>query len=531
MNNRQGDKSTWRPSSDDTRLVVASLDGDREAFAQIVRRYQSLVASLAYSATGSLSQSEDLAQETFIAAWKELKALHEPRRLAAWLCGIARRITANAVRRRRRDPAQRAAPLESLAEATAPDAMPVERAISQEEEAILWRSLEQIPDTYREPLILFYREGQAIERVAEVLGLSQDAARQRLARGRKLLEERLAVFVEGALKQSAPGRSFTLGVMGALPAQMAAAGAVAAKSGALAKAAGWLGVLNALAGPLAALTTNYLGYKMDMASTRSERQRRVVKRYYCFLTACIVVPIALIFVAVWARPLAATHPGWFATLTMAVTLSWVPAVALLLVWTKRNLHEESEIETPEAGAAYEYRSRTSFLGLPLVHVRFGGSWMMRNRPIKAWIAIGDAALGGLFAFGGLAVAPVCVGGLAVGGLVFGGFALGAIVYAGFGLGVWALGGLVLGLSAIGACAVGWTAALGGIAVARQFAQGGAAVALHANDAVADAYIRNGVFFQFSYMLLTTWLWPTMLLATLPSLLIWRATRKSRRQGP
>jgi hypothetical protein len=55
----------------------------------------------------------------------------------------------------------------------------------------------------------------------------------------------------------------------------------------------------------------------------------------------------------------------------------------------------------------------------------------------------------------------------------------------------------------------------------------ALVALHANDAVADAYIRNGVFFRFSYVLLTTWLWPTMLLATLPSLLIWRATRKSR----
>jgi RNA polymerase sigma factor (sigma-70 family) len=532
MKSRRLDKSTWSANGDDAHLVAASLDGDREAFAQIVTRYQALVASLAYSATGSLSQSEDLAQETFIAAWKDLRALREPQRLAAWLCGIARRVVAGALRRRQRDPAQRAAPLELLAQAPAPDAIPVEHAISREEEAILWRCLAQIPETYREPLILFYREGQSVEHVAQLLGVSPDAVRQRLSRGRKLLEQGLAAFVEGALKHSAPGHSFTLAVMGALPVQMAsvgaAAGATAAQGGATVKAAGWLAAVNACAGPLAALVTNYLGYKMDMASARSEQQRRIVQRYYRLVTACILVPVALIFVAVWARPLATSHPGWFAVLAITVTSSWIPAAVLLLIWTKRNLRDGPEIGTPETGTVCEYRSRASFLGLPLIHVRFGGPWALRNRPIKAWIALGDAAIGGLFAFGGLAVAPVCLGGFAAGGLVFGGFSLGVLVYAGFGLGVWALGGLVLGLSAIGACAVGWTAALGAIAIAHQFAQGSAAVALHANDAIADAYIRHGVFFRFSYALLTTWLWPTMLLATLPSVLIWRATRKSRR---
>jgi RNA polymerase sigma factor (sigma-70 family) len=534
MNSRRPDKSVWSTNCDDARLVAASLDGDREAFAQIVTRYQALVASVAYSATGSLSQSEDLAQETFVAAWKDLRALREPQRLAAWLCGIARRMVAGALRRRQRDPAQRAAPLDLAAESPAPEAIPVEHAIRREEEAILWRCLEQIPETYREPLILFYREGQSVEHVAELLGVAPEAVRQRLSRGRKQLEQGLAVFVEGALKHSAPGRSFMLAVMGALPLQMAsvgaAAGATAAKGGVTTKAAWWLTAVNACAGPLAALVTNYLGYKMDMASARSQQQRRIVQRYYRLLTACIVVPVALVLVVVWARPLAASHPGWFSALAIAITSSWIPAAVLLLLWTKRNLRDGPEIETPqtEAEAACEYRSRTSFLGLPLIHVRFGGSWAMRNRPVKAWIAVGDAAIGGLFAFGGLAAAPVCVGGLAAGGLVFGGFSFGVLVYAGFGLGVWALGGLVLGLSAIGACAVGWTAALGAIAIAHQFAQGSAAVALHANDAVADAYIRNGAFFRFSYALLTTWLWPTMLLATLPSVLIWRATRKSRR---
>ena len=74
----------------DAELVAESLDGSRDAFRRIVERYQTLICSLAYSATGNVSRSEDMAQETFIAAWKQLRALREPAKLRAWLCGIAR---------------------------------------------------------------------------------------------------------------------------------------------------------------------------------------------------------------------------------------------------------------------------------------------------------------------------------------------------------------------------------------------------------------------------------------------------------
>ncbi len=57
----------------DSALVDASLSGDRDAFGQIVSRHQSLICSLAYSATGSFTQSEDLAQDTFVTAWKQLR--------------------------------------------------------------------------------------------------------------------------------------------------------------------------------------------------------------------------------------------------------------------------------------------------------------------------------------------------------------------------------------------------------------------------------------------------------------------------
>jgi hypothetical protein len=70
-----------KTESSDSELVTQTLAGNRDAFGWIVARYQSLLCSLAYSATGSLSQSEELAQETFLTAWKQLADLRQPEKL------------------------------------------------------------------------------------------------------------------------------------------------------------------------------------------------------------------------------------------------------------------------------------------------------------------------------------------------------------------------------------------------------------------------------------------------------------------
>src|SRR5258705_11076108 len=111
-------------ADNDAELVVASLAGNRDAFGQIVSRYQSLICSLAYSATGSLGQSEDLAQETFITAWRHLGHLRERHKLRSWLCGIARNRINNFLRREGREPVREAAPLEEVSESHSPEPLP-----------------------------------------------------------------------------------------------------------------------------------------------------------------------------------------------------------------------------------------------------------------------------------------------------------------------------------------------------------------------------------------------------------------------
>jgi RNA polymerase sigma factor (sigma-70 family) len=524
-------------ASTDTDLVTRSLGGDRDAFGQIVSRYQSLICSLTYSATGSLCQSQDLAQETFITAWKHLRLLRERQKLRAWLCGIARCLIGKALRRDGHEPTFAAASLDAEDELAAAEPMPVERVISQEEESILWRSIERIPQVYREPLVLFYREQQSVEKVAAALDLSEDAVKQRLSRGRKLLQEEVLGFIEGALKRSSPGKAFTIGVLAALPvitssATAASFGAGLIKGGVGAKAGAGLVGSSALAGPLIGFFSTYLGYKMSLDGATSEKEVRFIKRFYGLLVVFIVAPILLVSLAAWARPMALSHPTLFAGLMMGLVTSWIPATAFLVIWTRGKLRQlNATPETiPSQTSVFEYRTRACLFGLPLIHVRLGATWASQREPVKAWIAFADdVAIGVIFAFGGMAIAPICVGGFAIGGLVFGGFAAGILCYAGFAVGPWVVGGMVSGLMAVGGCAFGWKAALGGIAIAREFAQGGVVVAPHANDALATAYISSNAFFRNAFSLVTKWLWPTLLFSLLPSLVIWGATKRKRKQ--
>ncbi len=261
--------------ANDAELVAASLGGSRDAFRRIVERYQTLICSLAYCATGSVSQSQDMAQETFLAAWRDLAALREPEKLKAWLCRIARNRIYKSHRRAGGDLVAQAMPLEAGQEVPAQQALPCEQAISREEEAILWRSLERIPQTYREPLILFYREHQSVASVAVALELSEDTVKQRLSRGRKLLQEEVRGFVENTLRRSAPGREFAGLVLAALPATTGSVATASATLGAKGAATAKSGLLALWVLPLAPFFGLLAGFLSQLSTVRAGTSGRL----------------------------------------------------------------------------------------------------------------------------------------------------------------------------------------------------------------------------------------------------------------
>ena len=117
---------------------------------------------------------------------------------------------------------------------------------------------------------------------------------------------------------------------------------------------------------------------------------------------------------------------------------------------------------------YEYKSRRTFLGLPLVHVNVGYGF----RWTRGIIAVGNFATG-LIAIGGVSAGLLAIGGIALGGIALGGIALGGLAGGGLAIGAVAAGGVAVGLLAIGASAIG-RYALGASALGSSLAVGAAA---------------------------------------------------------
>jgi RNA polymerase sigma factor (sigma-70 family) len=483
------------PPTDDARLIERHLAGDTLAFRQIVERYQGMVCALAYSACGNVARSEDLAQEVFLAAWKQLPQLREPARLRGWLCGITRNLAHNALRREGRTPTARAG--EVPPDAAADGADPREHAIGADEAALMWGALAGMPEAYREPLVLFYREHRSLEEVAATLEISEENVRQRLSRGRAMLSARMAKVVEETLERSAPTPAFAMGVLVMLPGFLAptvfdsalvqAGGGSAPKAisaaGAAAAAAAKGGVAIKVLAAFAALPalmngiTEYLRFRAHYESRSDGDRRDIVKLHLLplLINGALLCGVVLIL---WAP----------------VPSSWKPLalVPLALAMIAASIFEHRRRKMAEAdlarlvGPAFEYRTAGGFLGLPWIHVRAGGAW--RGKKAAGWIAISDGvAIGGLFASAPVAVAPIGIGGVAIGLLTLGGLALGCGALGVMAAGGWAVGGMALAAHA----------AQGGLAVAPDFAAGAYAIAAHANDAAAKAFFANQWFFAIS----------------------------------
>ena len=198
-----------------------------------------------------------------------------------------------------------------------------------------------------------------------------------------------------------------------------------------------------------------------------------------------------------------THPALYVTALLVLVFGYVAVLVRMAVWSsalfKKFRAEQAALENiPSPKAAWEHRSQFKLLGLPVIHIRLNGYSTGKSSPgspVKAWIAVGPSAMGVLFAFGGIAIAPMSVGGIAIGFMSWGGMAFGAFALGGFALGGWTFGGFALGWQAFGGCALALNAAQGGLAIARDFALGGGAHAAQANNEIAAQFIKGSSLFR------------------------------------
>ena len=168
---------------EDSSVIALVRAGEVDAFAEIVGHYQSPIIRYLYRLTGDYEMAKDLAQDTFVQAYKGILKTDAELSFRAWLYRIA---TNNALQHRRRKKLLSFIPFISKEHDIADTKSQSDRA---GESAAIGEAMRKIPDEQRTCLVLHFVEGFKYKEIAETLGCSEDAVRKRVARGRKIFIE------------------------------------------------------------------------------------------------------------------------------------------------------------------------------------------------------------------------------------------------------------------------------------------------------------------------------------------------------
>jgi RNA polymerase sigma-70 factor (ECF subfamily) len=170
------------PPDDERNRIQNSLAGDAEAFAALVKEHQKMVMALAFRMTGSLADAEDLAQETFLRAFRQLNTFRAESKFSTWLCQIAVNLSLNWRARENRRGQVHSTWSENVITETRgefPDALSGQ----------VQRALDKLPPKQRAAIVLTVYENQSHTEAAKLLNCTEAtiswrvfAARQKLKR-------------------------------------------------------------------------------------------------------------------------------------------------------------------------------------------------------------------------------------------------------------------------------------------------------------------------------------------------------------
>ena len=275
--------------------VLAAQGGDQQAFTRLVETTCTLVSSIALAIVRDPDLSQDIAQDVFLSAWRDLGKLREPTSFLPWLRQVTRHRAYHILRgvrrgRRRIADSETDDLLETVVDPR-PDAQ--QRLVSLETRRLVADTIERLPVDAREVVTLYYREGRSIAQVADLLGLSEPAVRQRLSRARASLRDDLLERAGEELAASAPGAAFVAGVAAALtvgaPAASTAAtlGMTGVKTGSLlAKMVAFIG--GAGIGAVGGVAGVLLAQRRLRRQARDDEERRGL-RYLQIVAIAVVI--------------------------------------------------------------------------------------------------------------------------------------------------------------------------------------------------------------------------------------------------
>lgn len=169
-------------------IVQQVLAGNREAFAHLIERYKTRIFQTTYRMLKNREDAEEAAQDTFVRAFRGLAKFRADAAFATWLYKICYNVCLNYLEKKRH--ARPRAPEAEMARLTDP-VSPDHIFAHREKETLVENALEDLPEHFRQVLILYHAQQLSYQQIAEILNLPINTVKTHLFRGRALLRRRI----------------------------------------------------------------------------------------------------------------------------------------------------------------------------------------------------------------------------------------------------------------------------------------------------------------------------------------------------
>ncbi len=173
-------------------LLARCIEGDTEAFAQLVAEQQAYVYNLSLSLLGEAEEARDLAQDALLRVWQRLPSFRGESRFTTWLYRLVVNLGINRLAKLRRRPAEVALEGVSLPDPSRYGASPEEMLSADEWRKAIWRTVDSLPEKYRIVITLYYQHDRSYTEIAQILQLPLNTVKTHLSRARRMLASRFA---------------------------------------------------------------------------------------------------------------------------------------------------------------------------------------------------------------------------------------------------------------------------------------------------------------------------------------------------
>ena len=164
----------------DAELINEVLDGEKETFAVLVKRYERPVRAVALDVLGDYHSASDISQEAFVKAYEQLAGLRKPEAFGAWLMKIAHRCALDSARKKSRE---HRLDMKAAAFIENPDGQ------LDEEKQRLLAAVVKLPMSEKQVVMLRYLDDNSVKNVAEIVGRSVGTVTKQLSRAHKRLRK------------------------------------------------------------------------------------------------------------------------------------------------------------------------------------------------------------------------------------------------------------------------------------------------------------------------------------------------------